>query len=292
MFVGFHISFSCPPLGLVSLGYVNGHNLRAAPYDFRLAPHSQSELFKSLKTLVEDTYVKNSNQRVVLLAHSMGGLFAMYFLNQQPKRWKDHYIKTFISLNTPWTGTAKMLQVLASGYTSGIKYLDPWVFRAVQRSHETNLYMLPSSGISEYDWKPNEILMITPRRNYTVANLDQFFIDIGYPVANVIRRHFRDDAYKLKSPGVPFYCLHSSGVDATEQMVYEKGWDVEKRPTVHVWGSGDGLVNMRSLKGCAKTNTSGSVSPFYMKDFPGSSHNDIIKDTRLLDYLNELLTIG
>lgn len=52
---------------------------------------------------------------VVLIAHSMGNMYTLYFLNHQPQAWKDRYIKAFVSLGPPWAGVAKTLKIMATG---------------------------------------------------------------------------------------------------------------------------------------------------------------------------------
>lgn len=72
------------------------------------------DYFLALQHMIEEMAHKAGGP-VVLIAHSMGNMYTLYFLNQQPQAWKDRYIKAFISLGAPWGGVAKTLRVLASG---------------------------------------------------------------------------------------------------------------------------------------------------------------------------------
>ena len=89
----------------------------------------QSEYFKNLKHLIEDTYALNGNKKVVLLVHSLGGLMTLTFLNNQSQQWKDQYIRAIISLAGAWGGSAKAVKVYAIGkcalYLSLIHISEP-----------------------------------------------------------------------------------------------------------------------------------------------------------------------
>ena len=99
-------------VALVHNGYERGLTVRGAPYDFRYAPHSQAFYFVQLRQLVEETWAINGRRKVVLLAHSMGGLYAAYFLSRQPAAWKDRCVEALVSVNTPWAGQSPSIQRL------------------------------------------------------------------------------------------------------------------------------------------------------------------------------------
>ena len=68
-----------------------------------------------MKNLVEDTYKKNGNRKVVIISHSLGGPFSLYFLNRQTQEWKDKYLESFVPISAPFAGATKIMRMYSSG---------------------------------------------------------------------------------------------------------------------------------------------------------------------------------
>ena len=68
-----------------------------------------------MKNLVEDTYKKNGNRKVVIISHSLGGPFSLYFLNKQTQEWNDKYLESFVPISAPFAGATKILRMYSSG---------------------------------------------------------------------------------------------------------------------------------------------------------------------------------
>lgn len=99
---------------LKSQGYIEGKTLFAFPYDWRKdnRPHL-TELDRKINEAIE----KSGQSRVILIAHSMGGLIARAYILSDVKRAAK--IDSLITIGTPYWGSPKPFYALANGYTFG-----------------------------------------------------------------------------------------------------------------------------------------------------------------------------
>lgn len=297
-----------------SLGYERGKSIRAAPYDFRFAPYSQEAYFRRLKLLIEDTRSLNSGSPVILVSHSLGGLFALHFLNRMTAEWKRDNVKLFVPIGTPWAGTVVAFNIFAAGYDMGIKVIDPKIIRSEQRSYETGAQLLPHPTL----WRPSdEIFLSTPRRNFTANDYDAFFEALRFPIGKINHdsslKDMGDVGDRLPSPGVDVACVYSKGVRTMARLIYEDDarFLEGEQPSSYEYSDGDGSVNLDSLRLCHQWqlgahldhmnndfSSSSSSSPSFsssstsvtVKVFDGIDHGATIKDTQIIEYLKTLVS--
>lgn len=269
---------------LLTQKYERGISVRGAPYDFRKAPNELEDFYTNFKALVEDTYAQNSQQRVVLVAHSMGAPVILYFLNRQPTAWKDKYVRALVTLAGAWGGALKAMRVFASGDNLGVVVLSSNKLRDEQRTSPSLAFLLPSDRF----WKSDEVLISTALRNYTVNDYQAFFHDINYTTGYDMWKDTKDLIYSFDPPEVEVHCLHGMNVTTDEQVLYEKG-KFPDGPPVIVGGDGDGTVNLRSLVGCLAWQGK-QKHKVYHKMFPGVDHMGILIHPTILDYIRTLVT--
>ncbi len=156
---------------LVKQGWIRNKSIRGAPYDFRKAPNENKKWFIDLKELVEDTYKINNNTPITFVCHSMGALMTTVFLQQQPNSWKEKYILSMITLGGAWGGSVKAIKVFAIGDNLGAFALRPKIMRIAQITFPSLSWLLPNPLF----WKPDEVLVQTRVRNYTMSQMEEFF---------------------------------------------------------------------------------------------------------------------
>lgn len=267
------------------LGYVRNLSLRGAPYDFRKGPSESEEFFAKLKILVEETYAMNNNTPVTLLAHSMGGPMTLIMLQRQSQKWKDKFINSFITLSAVWAGSVKAIKVFAIGDDLGAYFLRESVLRNEQITSPSLGWLLPSKLF----WKETEILIQSDLKNYTLNNLQQYFIDIGVPNAWEFRKDNEKYQLDFTAPGVEVHCLYGSKVQTVEKLYYKPGTAIDGYPQL-IFGDGDGTVNIRSLEACIHWQKS-QKQKIYYQGFPGVDHTNILSSRDMLAYIKTVLKI-
>lgn len=80
--------------------------------------------------------------------------------------------------------------------------------------------MMPSDLL----WAPNETLIITEKKNYTVKDFYDFFQDIDFLVGYEMFKDTYDIAHTgLNAPGVEIHCMHGINVtDTIDRYNYNK----------------------------------------------------------------------
>ncbi len=275
----------CFVADLTQLGYERGFSVRGAPYDFRLAPHHQQKYMRNLRRLVEDTYTINGNTPVTIIAHSMGGLFATYFMKLQKQSWKDKYISSVVSMNTPWLGSGLITKVYSSGFVFDVDVLNAEHFQKVQVSQETAPLMFPRLGA----WSPHDVILQTPARNYTVLDRDQMFRDLGFPQAVLMYEDITTPDYEYTHPGVDFHCVYSHGVDTPFTYVYSQDPTTTHLHADIIHSEGDGTVNLGSLQGCNIFRRQDAYKT-QVHTYRGPGHDELFAHKHFLKNLRGILT--
>lgn len=268
---------------LVQNGYKRDLSIRGAPYDFRKAPNENKEWFIKLKNLVEETYTLNDNIPITFIVHSMGAPMTLLFLQMQSQQWKDQYIRRVISLAGAWGGSVKALKCFAIGDDLGAFALSGKVMRSEQITNPSLAWLLPNPLL----WKPNEVMVRSLSRVYTMEQLEDFFNDIDYTDGWEMRQDTISYTLNFSAPGVELHCLYGSGIDTVESLNYEKSFDLTGKPTL-LYGDGDGTVNKRSLEACRHWSSQ-QKQPIYLREFPRADHMAILADLSVLDSIVKVL---
>lgn len=182
-----HVTAYMEPLveSLHGIGYKDGETLFGAPYDFRYGIAAEghpsrvgTKFLGDLRDLVETASASNGGKPVIILSHSLGGLFVLEFLRRNPPSWVQEYVKHFIALSAPWGGTVQEMLTLASGYTLGVPLVDPLIVREEQRSSESNLWLLPNPIVFG---SARPLVIASGNVSYTARDMPRFLDDIGFP---------------------------------------------------------------------------------------------------------------
>ncbi|KAM3665322.1 phospholipase A2 group XV isoform X2 [Ammospiza nelsoni] len=238
------------------------------------------DYFVALRKMIELLYEQYGSP-VVLIAHSMGNMYTLYFLNHQPQDWKDKYIKDYVSLGAPWGGVAKTLRVLASGDNNRIPVISSLKIRDQQRSAVSTSWMLPYN----YTWPPDKVFVSTPTANYTLRDYWKFYRDINFEDGWLMRQDTEPLVYAMTPPGVRIHCLYGTGVETPDSFHYESFPDRE--PKIF-YSDGDGTVNLQSALQCRKW-VHRQEQEVVMLELAGNEHIQMLSNETTISYVKKLL---
>lgn len=246
------------------------------------AQYIQHGYYDRLKTLIETTSSNNGHQRVVLVAHSMGAPTSLYFLTKiVDQKWKDTYIRDYITVSGVWHGTAKSAKAYASGDNEGIWIIPQSQGRSGQRTYPSTAWLLPTPSDT---WTKDDVITITPQRNYTAWDFKDFFHDMNYNRGYEMFEETVGLTGPLPAPNITLHCLYGSKVNTPLQFIYKEGEFPDTQPKT-IFGDGDGSVNIKSLMACQrwKGNQSYNVT---LQGFPGVEHVQTIKTDSVIEYVD------
>jgi pimeloyl-ACP methyl ester carboxylesterase len=101
---------------LTSKGYELDQDLFLFPYDWRL---DNAKHVSDLDKLVDSVKAKTGAEKVILIAHSMGGIISKAYVNNEGKNKVD----SLITIGTPFFGAVKPYYALVNGYN----FANPFV---------------------------------------------------------------------------------------------------------------------------------------------------------------------
>lgn len=131
-----------------------------------------------------------------------------------------------------------------------------------------------------------QVLVQTPKFNYTVRHYIEFFEDIDFTDGMSMRRDTELLVYNLTPPGVATHCLYGTGIPTAEAFKYTDKFPDEE-PTV-VFGDGDGTVNLISAKQCGRWAGQQS-QPVSMQELPHNEHVSMLQNLTSVSYIKRVL---
>ena len=148
-----HLSYVFGPVitALKKVGYEEGVNLDAVPYDWRLPPselEKRDQYFTKTMRKIEEMYDKSGGMPVVLVCHSLGtktGHYLLDFAHAKDKEWCNKYVHTYMPVGAPHLGAPKAMRGSITGDKMGLEaFLNDHQALAMGRSFGSTPWLIPS----------------------------------------------------------------------------------------------------------------------------------------------------
>jgi len=244
--------------------------IHGAPYDFRLVPDpiELKKYFKKLKKLIESCEFP-----VTIIAHSLGTSMVTIFLNRQSQKWKNTYVKRYISVSGPYGGATKAIHACLTGDTETPISISEEFYRQVEVGFGGVLWMINSPEVFGdmnivNNMNANQLGVALSRKGSLSSALVYEFL---------VRPLHKE---VLKFPDVETHVVYGTGIETPISLDYSKD-DFSDSPTIQK-GDGDGTVPLQSLQAVKHWSVAGEYPIFK------ASHLGILNHPRFLEILGKI----
>ena len=121
----------------------------------------------------------------------------------------------------------------------------------------------------------DQMVVSTPKFNYTVNDLYKFLHDIDCPICQSLLNDTQQLIYAFNPPNVELHALHGFGVKTEASFLYKKQKDFPNRLPVSFYGDGDGTVNIKSLN-AYKVWIGKQEQPIFQQEYANVTHGGIL----------------
>ncbi len=173
-----------------------GENYFELPYDWRLDNRIAAKKLQQLSRQWLDDWQKksgNQNAKLILIAHSMGGLVARYFL-EVLEGWRD--TRMLVTFGTPYRGSLNALNFIANGFTKKVGFLTMLDLSDMLRSFTSVYQLLPIYRCYDQqgDGKYLYLHEATNIPNLDAARVAKAF-EFHNEIRNAVERHEQEEEY-------------------------------------------------------------------------------------------------
>lgn len=255
------------------------------PYDWRRDNRVNAKLLKKyldlrLKQWRENTGIKDA--KVILMAHSMGGLVSRYYI-EVLEGWRD--CKALITFGTPYRGSLNAVNFLANGYKK--RFLD---LTEVMRSFPSVYQLMPIYKMLQIDKEYHRIAEAPVELPYIIKERAEDALKFHREIEDAVNRHQNDAAYLKSYKIIP--------IVGTKQTTFQSANLADGKLTISLdlptgidllLGDGDGTVPYLSA---IPIELSSEYRETYISEQHGSLQNNDKVLGQLLERLKGMQVIG
>jgi lysophospholipase-3 len=165
-----------------------------------------------------------------------------------------------------------------------VHVVSPIRVRPYERSAPSSAFVMPSLKF----WNKDEVVVVSPVRNYTVYQYKEFFDDINYPTGYEYWINNKDLLNELKAPEIEVHALYGTQMRTPGVLLYNKRTFPDLQPSI-LPDNGDGTVNIRSLLGFQNWMQS-QKQEIHSFELPGVEHLVILRHPMTINYIRQVLT--